>query len=283
MAHLHNSQAVAVQKVKLAIDMFRDSQDRTNLARAQCLLATVSGVSPMGVVQLQDGLDTYKQTQDRIGEAEALQQMAELESALSNPAASCKNWIECLEVKRSIGHVKGTKTCLASMLIEYEKLNDAKRMLEYGAQLNELARQSDDVDKASHALLFIGKAHTRLKSPEMGIEALTAAVQLCETAPNSSKAVARSAECHDYLAQCYLLAVSVAGWGSKCSWVGRQEWRGGAQPGRHVSRQSLPCTFAKPAARPVVTCTCTRRECRVAGAASARLAKETPEKRQPPI
>ncbi len=226
MAYLQNSQAVAVQKIKLAIDMFRDSQDRASLARALCLLATVSGVSPMGVVQIQDGLDAYKQTQDRIGESEALQQMAELESALSNPAASCKNWIECLEVKRSIGHVKGTKTCLAQLLVEYERLNDTKRMLEYGAQLNELSRQSDDVDKASHALLFIGKAHTRMKSPEMAIEALTSAVQLCETAPNSSKAVARAAECHDNLAQCYLLAVSVAG--------------RGAQPGIYVSRQHLP-------------------------------------------
>ena len=157
IASLQSNQAVGVQKIKLAVDMFRDSQDRGSLARALCLLASTSGVSPMGVVQIQDGLDIYKQTQDRIGESEALQQMAELESALSNSAAACKNWLECLDVKRSNGDIRGAKTCLAQLLIEYEKLNDAKRMLEYGAQLNEMARQSDDVDKASHALLHIGR------------------------------------------------------------------------------------------------------------------------------
>jgi hypothetical protein len=35
------------------------------------------------------------------------------------------------------------------------------------------------------------------------IEALTAAIQLCESAPNSSKAVKRSAECHELLAICF--------------------------------------------------------------------------------
>lgn len=165
IAGLQSNQAVSVQKIKLAVDMFRDSQDRSNLGRALCLLAAASGVSPMGVVQIQDGLDIYKETLDRIGEAEALQQMAELESALSNPAAACKNWLECLDVKRANGDIKGAKTCLAQLLIEYEKLNDAKRMLDYGAQLNEMARQSDDVDKASHALLYIGESratHTLL-------------------------------------------------------------------------------------------------------------------------
>ncbi len=48
-----------------------------------------------------------------------------------------------------------------------------------------------------------------------GIEALTAAIQLCESAPNSSKAVKRSAECHELLAICFqqvlgLLALLVA-------------------------------------------------------------------------
>ena len=41
-----------------------------------------------------------------------------------------------------------------------------------------MARQSDDVDKASHALLFLGKAHTRLRSPAAGVEALSAAIQV---------------------------------------------------------------------------------------------------------
>ena len=35
------------------------------------------------------------------------------------------------------------------------------------------------------------------------IEALTAAIQLCESAPNSSKAVKRSAECHELLSICF--------------------------------------------------------------------------------
>ena len=42
----------------------------------------------------------------------------------------------------------------------------------------QMARQSDDVDKASHALLYLGKAHLRLKSSAAGIEALSAAIQV---------------------------------------------------------------------------------------------------------
>lgn len=41
------------------------------------------------------------------------------------------------------------------------------------------------------------------------------ALQLCETAPNSSKAVGRAAECHEYLSQCYLQAVCCLGFRAK--------------------------------------------------------------------
>ena len=106
-----------------------------------------------------------------------------------------------------LGMTQGAKTCLAALMVEHDQLGDSKRVLEYGAELNEIARQTEDVDKASHALLYLGKAHTRLRAAAAGIEALSAAIQLCESAPNSSKAVGRSAECHELLSQCYIQQV----------------------------------------------------------------------------
>jgi len=204
IACLQNNSAVGMQKIKLAIDMFRDSQDLRKVAQSLCLLAKSSGVSPMGVVQLQDALEIYRQILDRLGESEALQQLAELQGLLANSSAACKNWLDCLAVKRTIGDIKGAKTCLAALLVEYDKLNDTARLIENASELNEMARQSDDVDKASHALFYLGKTHARNNSPAAGVEALTAAIQLCESAPNSSKAVGRSADCHEYLAQCFM-------------------------------------------------------------------------------
>ena len=56
----------------------------------------------------------------------------------------------------------------------------------------QMARQSDDVDKASHALLYLGKAHLGLKSAAAGIEALSAAIQVpkaCPAAPLAPAAI----------------------------------------------------------------------------------------------
>jgi hypothetical protein len=44
-----------------------------------------------------------------------------------------------------------------------------------------MARQTDDVDKASHALLYLGKAHLRLKSLAAAVEALTNSIQVFST------------------------------------------------------------------------------------------------------
>jgi hypothetical protein len=44
-----------------------------------------------------------------------------------------------------------------------------------------MARQTDDVDKASHALLYLGKAHLRLKSLAASVEALTSSIQVFST------------------------------------------------------------------------------------------------------
>ena len=41
-----------------------------------------------------------------------------------------------------------------------------------------MARQTDDVDKSSHALLYLGKAHLRLKSLAAAVEALTNSIQV---------------------------------------------------------------------------------------------------------
>ena len=106
IACLQNNQAVGTQKIKIAIDMFRDSQDQRKVAEAQCLLAKSAGVSPMGVLQLQEALEIYRTVLDRLGESEALQQLAELQASLSNASASCKNWLDCLAVKRDIGDIK---------------------------------------------------------------------------------------------------------------------------------------------------------------------------------
>ena len=51
--------------------------------------------------------------------------------------------------------------------------------------LEQMARQTDDVDKASHALLYLGKAHLRLKSLAAAVEALTSSIQNI-TAPQPS-------------------------------------------------------------------------------------------------
>jgi hypothetical protein len=47
--------------------------------------------------------------------------------------------------------------------------------------LEQMARQTDDVDKASHALLYLGKAHLRLKSLAAAVEALTSSIQVFTT------------------------------------------------------------------------------------------------------
>jgi tetratricopeptide (TPR) repeat protein len=106
IACLHDNATTGIGKIKIAIDLFQDMGDNCNVARALCLAAKEAGMSPMGVVQLQEALQLYRQMQDKIGEAQALQQTAELESALGNADKSAKNWIDCLAVKRGIGDMK---------------------------------------------------------------------------------------------------------------------------------------------------------------------------------
>jgi tetratricopeptide (TPR) repeat protein len=106
IACLDDNATTGMGKIKIAIDLFQDMGDNCNVARALCLAAKEAGMSPMGVVQLQEALQRYRQMPDKIGEAQALQQTAELESALGNADKSAKNWIDCLAVKRGIGDMK---------------------------------------------------------------------------------------------------------------------------------------------------------------------------------
>ena len=106
IAGLQNNQAVALQKIKVSIDLFRDMGDKGNVARALCLAAKNGGVTAQGVVQLQEALEIYRAMQDSLGESDALQQTAELESALGQNDRAAKNWIDCLAVKRAIGDIK---------------------------------------------------------------------------------------------------------------------------------------------------------------------------------
>ena len=116
IACLHDKATAGVGKIKIAIDLFKDMGDNCNVARALCLAAKEAGTSPIGVVQLQEALQLCRQIQDKIGEAQALQQTAELESALGHADKSAKNWIDCLAVKRGIGDMKVSCWPLPSLL-----------------------------------------------------------------------------------------------------------------------------------------------------------------------
>ena len=106
IACIHNKQTVGVPKIKFAIDILREAEDQPGIARSLCLLAENAGVTPMGVVQLQEALDIYRRCLHKLGESETLEQMAELHADLDDPAASCQCWLDCLALKRAIGDIK---------------------------------------------------------------------------------------------------------------------------------------------------------------------------------
>ena len=74
------------------------------------------------------------------------------------------------------------------------------------AELNEIARQTEDVDKASHALLYLGKAHTRLRAAAAGIGRCQRPFNFVNLRPIPQKPSA-AAECHELLSQCYIQQV----------------------------------------------------------------------------
>lgn len=195
--------AIAVQKLQLANGLFDELRDRRSEARALVSLGEACAATAEGAVHFESALRIRSEILDLSGEAECSQHLAELQSRSTDRDLAIKTWIDTLNLRKQLGQKEGQRIALVALIGEFEHSNQPQRAKDCAKDLLELTQGTDNADAQSLALLLIGRVQLHDEEYAAAIESLRQTIELCAAAPNSSKAVLRTAEAWEMLVECY--------------------------------------------------------------------------------
>eukprot|EP00960_Hanusia_phi_P028863 747627-Hanusia_phi.AAC.2 len=168
-------QQKGMQKLRLALDIFKELCDKRSMAETYLEMGDLSSSSPQGVVYLEQSLMLRREASDLVGEARCLRSLADLHSYLGNSRASIKVttcgvlvlevtcrqcWQDCLSLKKELQDTGAIKQCLEHLCALYiqvhnislplrltcRQLEDYSRVSDYISQLRDIAHSQKDYD-----------------------------------------------------------------------------------------------------------------------------------------
>jgi len=192
------------QKLRLALDMFKELQHKLGIGEATLEMGHASNDSPQGVIYYEQSLVARRQSSDLAGEAVCLRSLANLHAFLGNTRAACKCWHDALNLHRELGDAGGVRSSLEHLCSLYSQLEDYNRVVDLVGQLRDSAVARKDADAEAQALVLMGKCNISLGNLTGAEGSFKLALKICQEHAESEELMVRAAECHDKLAKLYL-------------------------------------------------------------------------------
>ena len=114
-----------------------------HLCHHQVLLEMGHGCynSERGIAHYEQCLVICREISDLVTEADCLDHLGALQSYLGNTQASIKCWLDSLNLRRELGHVKGLRQCLEQLCLMYSTLEDWPQVTDFVSKLRDVAKQ----------------------------------------------------------------------------------------------------------------------------------------------